>query len=136
MTKLNSTTAILSDLDGVILDLNYDMRFWKDWLPDTLALETGKSSAEVKGDIKSMMGEQEASLNWYDLNYWDELLGIDSLEIIKNQEERCSFLKGSEEALKKIGRYAGMTALGTFMILSPKKAQAQSIPPTPGGFGF
>ena len=41
-----------------------------------------------------------------------------------------------EEALKKIGRYAGMTALGTFMILSPKKAQAQSIPPTPGGFGF
>ena len=102
MTKLNSTTAILSDLDGVILDLNYDMRFWKDWLPDTLALETGKSSAEVKADIKSMMGEQEASLNCYDLNYWDELLGIDSLEIIKNQEERCSFLKGSEEALKKI----------------------------------
>jgi len=41
-----------------------------------------------------------------------------------------------EEALKKIGRYAGMTALGTFMILSPKKMQAQSIPPTPGGFGF
>jgi len=29
-------------------------------------------------------------------------LGIDSLEIIKNQEERCSFLKGSEDALKKI----------------------------------
>ena len=41
-----------------------------------------------------------------------------------------------EEALKKIYRYAGMTAFGTFMILSPKKAQAQSIPPTPGGFGF
>ena len=41
-----------------------------------------------------------------------------------------------EEALKKIGSYAGMTALGTFIILSPKKAQAQSIPPSPGGFGF
>ena len=41
-----------------------------------------------------------------------------------------------EEALKKISLYAGMTALGTFLILSPKKAQAQSIPPTPGGFGF
>jgi putative hydrolase of the HAD superfamily len=102
MTKFNSTTAILSDLDGVILDLNYDMKFWTDWLPNTLALETGKSSAEVKADIKSMMSDQEASLNWYDLNYWDELLGIDSLEIIKNQEERCSFLKGSEDALKKI----------------------------------
>ena len=31
-----------------------------------------------------------------------------------------------KEALKKMGRYAGMTALGTFMILSPKKAQAAS----------
>ena len=41
-----------------------------------------------------------------------------------------------QEALKKICCYAGMTTLGTFMILSPKKAQAQSIPPTPGGFGF
>ena len=41
-----------------------------------------------------------------------------------------------EEALKKIGRYAGMTALGTFIILSPKKAQAQSIQPSPGSVGL
>ena len=40
-----------------------------------------------------------------------------------------------KEALKKMGRYAGMTALGTFMILNPKKAQASS-PIDPGGFGF
>ena len=26
-----------------------------------------------------------------------------------------------KEALKKMGRYAGMTALGTFMILNPRK---------------
>ena len=38
-----------------------------------------------------------------------------------------------KEALKKIGRYSALTAMGTFMILSPKKAQAQSIPGT--GFG-
>jgi hypothetical protein len=39
-----------------------------------------------------------------------------------------------KEAIKKMGRYAGLTALGTFMILSPKKAQAQSAPPDPGFF--
>jgi hypothetical protein len=39
-----------------------------------------------------------------------------------------------EKALKKMGRYAAITALGTFMILNPKKAQAQSGPPDPGGF--
>ena len=31
-----------------------------------------------------------------------------------------------KEAIKKMGRYASLTALGTFMILTPKSAQAQS----------
>jgi hypothetical protein len=36
-----------------------------------------------------------------------------------------------KEAIKKMGKYAALTAMGTFMILSPKKAQAQSGPPDP-----
>jgi hypothetical protein len=40
-----------------------------------------------------------------------------------------------KEAIKKMGKYAALTAMGTFMILSPKKAQAQSPPPDPGGWG-
>ena len=37
-----------------------------------------------------------------------------------------------KEAIKKMGKYAAFTAVGTFMILNPKKAQAQSTPPSPG----
>jgi len=37
-----------------------------------------------------------------------------------------------KEAIKKMGKYAALTAMGTFMILSPKKAQAQSPPGLPG----
>ena len=40
-----------------------------------------------------------------------------------------------EEAIKKLGKYAAVTALGTFMLLSPQTAQASS-PANPGdGFG-
>jgi hypothetical protein len=39
-----------------------------------------------------------------------------------------------KEAIKKMGKYAALTAMGTFMILSPKKAQAQSSPPGPGAW--
>ncbi|MDB9712189.1 hypothetical protein OAA78_00710 [Flavobacteriaceae bacterium] len=39
-----------------------------------------------------------------------------------------------KEAIKKMGKYAALTAVGTFMILNPKKAQAQSTPPNPGGW--
>ena len=31
-----------------------------------------------------------------------------------------------KQALKKMGKYAGLTALGTFMLLNPQKAQANS----------
>ncbi|MCD8408313.1 hypothetical protein LNI90_09830 [Tenacibaculum dicentrarchi] len=46
-----------------------------------------------------------------------------------------------KEALKKIGKYgkyASLTALGTYMILNPQKAQAQSPtgPEAPGTGGF
>jgi hypothetical protein len=33
-----------------------------------------------------------------------------------------------------MGKYAGLTALGTFMILSPKAAAQNSQPPGPGFF--
>ena len=39
-----------------------------------------------------------------------------------------------KEAIKKMGKYVALTAMGTFMILNPKKAQAQSGPPEPAGW--
>jgi hypothetical protein len=54
---------------------------------------------------------------------------------MKNKEPKDISRK---EALGKIGtygKYAALTAIGTYLILDPKKAQAQSIPPDPGG-GF
>lgn len=42
-----------------------------------------------------------------------------------------------KEALKKIGtygKYTALTALGTYLLLNPKKAQAASPEPPGGGF--
>jgi len=44
-----------------------------------------------------------------------------------------------KEAIKKIGsygKYATLTALGTYIILNPQKAQASSPPLDDGGDGF
>jgi hypothetical protein len=50
----------------------------------------------------------------------------------KNQENITR-----KEAVKKMGKYAALTALGTFMILHPQKAQASSAsPPDAGGTTF
>ena len=52
---------------------------------------------------------------------------------MKTNQEKIS----RKDAVKKIGsygKYAALTAIGTFLILNPKKAQAMS-PSDPGG-GF
>jgi len=56
---------------------------------------------------------------------------------MKKQIENNSQEITRKDALKKIGsygKYAALTALGTYMILNPQKAQAQS--PADPGSGF
>ncbi len=37
-----------------------------------------------------------------------------------------------KEAILKTGKYVALTAMATFIILNPKRAQAQSTPENPG----
>ena len=48
---------------------------------------------------------------------------------MKNQKNTSKEEITRNEAIKKMGKYAALTALGTFAILTPKKAQANSEPP-------
>ena len=102
MVKLNSTTAILSDLDGVILNLDYDIKFWESWLPEHVASQSNLNFEEIKTKIQAEIDIQRGTLNYYDLNYWDDLLNVDCMEIIREQEEKCSYLEGSYEALQRL----------------------------------
>ena len=52
---------------------------------------------------------------------------------IKDTEETAPSGITRKDAIKKMGKYAALTALGTFMILNPKKAQAFSASPSPDG---
>ena len=55
---------------------------------------------------------------------------------MKNQDTNTTEIT-RKEAIKKIGtygKYAALTALGTYLILNPKQAQAQS--PAAPGTGF
>ena len=50
----------------------------------------------------------------------------------KNSTEKTPSGITRMDAIKKMGKYAALTAVGTFMILNPKEAQASSVPPGPG----
>ncbi|MEQ8704170.1 MAG: hypothetical protein RIC19_09640 [Phaeodactylibacter sp.] len=45
----------------------------------------------------------------------------------QNSDEQKTTIS-RQEALRKMGKYAAATAAGTFILLSPKQAQADSLP--------
>jgi len=47
----------------------------------------------------------------------------------KDLTEKAPYGITRKEALQKMGKYAAFTVMGTFVILNPKKAQAQSVNP-------
>jgi len=54
---------------------------------------------------------------------------------MKNQKTTSKDQISRKDALKKIGnygKYAALTAVGTYMLLNPKKAQASSTSAEPG----
>ena len=56
-----------------------------------------------------------------------------------NKQENNNQRITRKEAIQKIGhysKYTALTALGTYLILNPKKAQAQSGNPSDPGTGF
>jgi hypothetical protein len=55
---------------------------------------------------------------------------------MKNQDTKIEEIS-RKDAIKKIGnygKYAALTALGTYLILNPQKAQAQSLAAPGAGF--
>ena len=58
---------------------------------------------------------------------------------MENKPKQTEAPKGitRKQALQKVGKYAAFTALGTMVLLSPKKSQAESAAPTrPGSRPF
>ena len=49
----------------------------------------------------------------------------------KDNEEIAPSGITRKDAIKKMGKYAALTALGTFTVLNPKIAQATSASPSP-----
>lgn len=76
--------TVLLDLDGTLLDLQFDNHFWQEFLPKVHAQHKGISLTEAKHQLYQHYKKIEGSIQWYCLDYWDEVLNLD-LQRLKEQ---------------------------------------------------
>ena len=69
--------TVLLDMDGTLLDLNFDNHFWKEFVPLKFAEQKGISTALAKQQLEPRFKSMEGKLEWYCLDYWSHVLQLD-----------------------------------------------------------
>lgn len=69
--------TVLLDMDGTLLDLNYDNHFWQEFVPYQYAQKQGYTIAEAKTILAPQFKQMEGKLEWYCLDYWSDILQLD-----------------------------------------------------------
>jgi len=77
--KLNwkDIDTVLLDMDGTLLDRHFDDHFWLEHVPKRYSARHKLPLKEAKLLLYGLFRSQENTLNWTDLDYWTERLGLD-----------------------------------------------------------
>ena len=73
----NQVETVLLDMDGTLLDLNFDNHFWQVHVPLRYAELHHIDLEESKKILFPKFRSAEGTLNWYCIDYWSSQLGMD-----------------------------------------------------------
>jgi HAD superfamily hydrolase (TIGR01509 family) len=77
MITMKSCDTVLLDMDGTLLDLNFDNHFWLEFVPLRYAQKHRLSLEQAKQQLQPRFKAMEGKLEWYCLDYWTQVLQLD-----------------------------------------------------------
>jgi len=77
MLDWNKINTVLLDMDGTLLDLNFDNHFWLEFIPERYALQNQLTIEEASDVLLPLFKSMEGRLEWYCLDYWSGILNLD-----------------------------------------------------------
>lgn len=69
--------TVLLDMDGTLLDLAFDSRFWLEQVPLALSEKRQIPLGEARQHIHQEYLAVQHTMNWYCFDYWSKKLGLD-----------------------------------------------------------
>ncbi|MDP2902917.1 MAG: GMP/IMP nucleotidase [Methylovulum sp.] len=102
MINWKEIDTVLLDMDGTLLDLNFDNHFWKEFVPLKYAQLHGLSILTAKEQLVPLFKSMEGKLEWYCLDYWSETLQLDIAGLKAELSGLITVLPHVVEFLEKI----------------------------------
>jgi len=93
---------VLLDMDGTILDLAFDNYFWSELVPQRYAHLHGISVDAAIAALAPQFESARGQLNWYCLDYWSALTGLDIAALKHEIRARIAPLPGAAEFIQAV----------------------------------
>lgn len=90
------------DMDGTILDLAYDNFMWLTHVPERWAEKNGLPLGEARKRLLAKYSQIQGELYWYCLDHWSERLGLDVMQLHRDNYERIEYLPGARDFLASV----------------------------------
>lgn len=98
----NGIDHVLLDMDGTILDLAFDNYFWSELVPQRYAQLHGLSVEAAIERLTPRFESARGRLDWYCLDYWSRLTGLDIAALKHEIRARIAPLPGSAEFIRAV----------------------------------
>lgn len=118
--------TVLLDMDGTLLDLAYDKRFWEEHLPRRFAEIRGVGVEEAHRVMRPIFESTAGTLDWYCINYWSRALSVDLTTLKRQTRHEIGWLPGARDFLARVrasGRRLALVTNAHPEILAIKDAQ-------------
>lgn len=109
MTQLSAAAVdwrtvehVLLDMDGTVLDLAFDTHFWRDLVPQHFAQLHQISLEQAQAQLQPHFERLQGKLEWYCLDHWSQLTGLDLARLKAQVRSRIAPLPGSEAFLRAV----------------------------------
>jgi len=94
-----SIDHVLLDLDGTLLDLDFDNHFWQVLVPQTWGASRGLDAAAARAVLQPRFDACAGTLPWYSTEYWSRELGLDIAALKRADAHRIRWLPGARDFL-------------------------------------
>jgi GMP/IMP 5'-nucleotidase len=90
---------VLLDLDGTLLDLDFDNHFWQVLVPTVWGADRGLAPEAARRILQPRFAACAGTLPWYSTEYWSAELGLDIAALKRQDADRIRWLPGAREFL-------------------------------------